>query len=178
LQTRCKSWNGEPRCSSGCMSLLSSGSVKWCKLLTYIFADQIMQHWAYLVPDSLLEAASNILSDIGLPLTPAPKLLVESEGDFYAKARLHRITRSQLHQCPPSNTFNYSLFPSPLFPIQNWRLHAYTTSTIPGHSEAQRYPLPNPTCRVCLHYPHYASLPPTLRHSIRPRIESHRVQFI
>jgi hypothetical protein len=67
--------------------------VKLCKLLAYITADEL-QHWAYLIPDDVLETASNILSDIGLPLTPAPELLVESKGDFYAKARLHRITHS------------------------------------------------------------------------------------
>jgi hypothetical protein len=75
------------------MCQLSSGSVKLCKLLAYIIAGQL-QHWVYLVPDDVLETASNILSDIGLPLTPAPKLLVESKGDFDAKAHLHRITRS------------------------------------------------------------------------------------
>ena len=44
------------------------------------------------MPDKQLDQASVILSSMGLPLSPASKLLLMTEGDFQAKAIFHRIT--------------------------------------------------------------------------------------
>jgi hypothetical protein len=54
------------------------------------------QHFSYIVPDDKLEAASNMLADMGLPRSSPPELLLNTGGDFYAKGRLHRLTRSEM----------------------------------------------------------------------------------
>ncbi|OBZ66449.1 hypothetical protein A0H81_13669 [Grifola frondosa] len=59
----------------------------------------IIKNFTYLVPDDDLEGASDILARIGLPLSPPPRFLVRAEGDFQAKGRFHRITRSTVPFC-------------------------------------------------------------------------------
>ncbi|THH16508.1 hypothetical protein EW146_g4140 [Bondarzewia mesenterica] len=54
----------------------------------------ILTHYHYLVPDDELQGASEILSGMGLPLSPPAPILVKSSGDFFSKGHLHRLTRS------------------------------------------------------------------------------------
>jgi len=55
----------------------------------------IAMHFSYIIPDNDLDAASSILANTGLPRSPPPDLLLKTSGDFYAKGRLHRLTRSE-----------------------------------------------------------------------------------
>jgi hypothetical protein len=66
-----------------------------------------LQDYFYLVADDKLEAASDILSVLGLPFWPPSGLLVKTEGDFSVKGLYHRITRSIL----PSSISSICLFP-------------------------------------------------------------------
>ncbi|KAI0648911.1 hypothetical protein C8Q79DRAFT_887884, partial [Trametes meyenii] len=54
----------------------------------------IIKDYHYLVADEHLELAEKIVAhDVGLPLSLPPSLLLNTGGDFYAKARLYRLTR-------------------------------------------------------------------------------------
>lgn len=55
---------------------------------------QYIQDYSYVVSDERLEDASAILSAMGLPIAAPSRLLLRTEGDFQAKGRFHRITRS------------------------------------------------------------------------------------
>jgi hypothetical protein len=65
------------------------------------------QDYSYVVPDEQLDHASDILSSMGLPLSPPSRLLLRTEGDFQAKARFHRITR----WTSPSSVQHLALYP-------------------------------------------------------------------
>ncbi|KAF8549497.1 hypothetical protein OG21DRAFT_1478836 [Imleria badia] len=54
----------------------------------------IVKDYSYIVPDSDLAAASDILKDVGLPVSPPSRLLTRVEGDIHTKGRFHRLTRS------------------------------------------------------------------------------------
>lgn len=54
------------------------------------------QDFHYLVPDEQVELASKLLcEDQGLPLSLPPPLLVLDGGDFYVKARMHRVSHDK-----------------------------------------------------------------------------------
>ncbi|KAJ7222315.1 hypothetical protein GGX14DRAFT_176097 [Mycena pura] len=53
-----------------------------------------IKNYCYLVPDALVPHASQVLTDLGLPLSPATKFELTVSGDFAARAYSHRITRS------------------------------------------------------------------------------------
>jgi len=65
--------------------------------LDFPTAHLVVSPWldfSYLLRDDDLEGASNILSEIGLPITLPTELYLSIEGDFRAKGHFHRITRS------------------------------------------------------------------------------------
>ncbi|KZP34350.1 hypothetical protein FIBSPDRAFT_942488 [Athelia psychrophila] len=55
----------------------------------------ILMHHSYLIEDEKLDRASKLLSDLGLPISAPHDVLLKTNGDFYAKARLHRLTHSE-----------------------------------------------------------------------------------
>jgi len=71
------------------------------------------QKFSYIVPDSSLALASSTLSQILLPLSSADPFLVSTDGDFYAKATLHRLTRAT----DPGSVRYIALYPSSFAPF-------------------------------------------------------------
>jgi hypothetical protein len=55
----------------------------------------ILMHHSYLIEDEKLDRASKLLAGLGLPISAPHDLLLKTDGDFHAKARLHRLTHSQ-----------------------------------------------------------------------------------
>ncbi|KAJ2928188.1 hypothetical protein H1R20_g8904, partial [Candolleomyces eurysporus] len=69
--------------------------IEWRALLYRRMSVPIfVKDFSYVVPDEDLATASDILSSIGLPLSPPSKLLTRVEGDIHTKATYHRLTRS------------------------------------------------------------------------------------
>ncbi|KAF9530516.1 hypothetical protein CPB83DRAFT_850459 [Crepidotus variabilis] len=104
----------------------------------------VVRDYSYLVSDDILDKATEILLDMGLPPTNTSKVLLRAEGDFQTKAHKYRITRAT----------------SPGF-IQNLALYPISFSTL-SWSEVEKQPLYNsPRCAsILVPTPHalYASL--------------------
>ncbi|KAF8328987.1 hypothetical protein F5887DRAFT_1006143 [Amanita rubescens] len=92
----------------------------------------IIKNYSYLVPDEQLDKASALLSSMGLPLSPHSTLLLMTDGDFHAKARLHRITIWTL----PSSVQHLALYPQSFSTLDDSELeemppsHLSTTSSL------------------------------------------------
>ncbi|KAJ7180718.1 hypothetical protein C8R46DRAFT_985746 [Mycena filopes] len=54
----------------------------------------IIKNYSYLVPDALVAQASQVLSDLGLPLSPPTQFETSVYGDFAVRGHSHRITQS------------------------------------------------------------------------------------
>ncbi|THH15917.1 hypothetical protein EW146_g4641 [Bondarzewia mesenterica] len=111
--------------------------IEWGTLLfRRIGVPVMLTHYHYLIPDDELEVASDIASGMGLPLSPPAPILVKSSGDFFTKARLHRLTRST-----PLGLVQYLI----LLPIS---FASYTSSELDLLPRITS--LPSPTSRTLL----------------------------
>ncbi|PFH47180.1 hypothetical protein AMATHDRAFT_7022 [Amanita thiersii Skay4041] len=93
----------------------------------------ILRDFSYLVPDEDVEAASKLLLDLGLPVTPPSTFTLQTEGDFQAKGHFYRIT----HATTPAIIQHMVIYPLSFSTI----LLSETQETFPYH-------LINPLCHT------------------------------
>lgn len=68
-------------------------SIKVCARLQFTHRPESVQDYSYLVPDALVAQASQVLTDLGLPLSPPTELDTAVYGDFATCGHFHRLTR-------------------------------------------------------------------------------------
>ncbi|KAI4525033.1 hypothetical protein K525DRAFT_252679 [Schizophyllum commune Loenen D] len=69
--------------------------ILWGALLDWrMSVPRIQKHFTFLVPDDKLDTLSAELTQMGLPLTTLPNHLINNEGDFLRRSRLHRVTQA------------------------------------------------------------------------------------
>ncbi|KAI0636215.1 hypothetical protein C8Q77DRAFT_1052473 [Trametes polyzona] len=96
-----------------------------------------IKDYHYLVPDEEIEHASTIVQDDqGLPPSIPPSLLLRTGGDFYAKARMFRVTRST----SLASAQHLVLYPA--------SLASFTPSEL--EPQARLTSLSNPLCKTVL----------------------------
>ncbi|KAH9940638.1 hypothetical protein B0H21DRAFT_754562 [Amylocystis lapponica] len=119
--------------------------VEWRSLLyRRMGVPVLLKNFHLVLPDGDLDAASHILSDLGLPLSPHTKLLTLSEGDFHAKGVHHRLTRFT----SPASAQHLVLYPASFASLVLSALHAPRGCIIsPSILE-----VPDPRCKA-LHVP-------------------------
>jgi len=134
--------------------------IEWGPLLYLrMHVPVIVKDYFYLVPDDKLEAASDILSNLGLPFWPPSRLLMQTEGDFSTKGLYHRITRSTL----PSSISSINLFPfsfSTLLPSEIETKpphHVRPSSRIPTILVPRRSAVYASLIRMMTKYPQYCA---------------------
>ena len=122
-----------------------------------------------------MEAASDILTDLGLPLQPTSTFRTRCDGDFHAKGRFHRIT----HSTRESSVQHFVLYPLS-FSSLAW---SEVTKQAPYHIRPSvRCPnifVPRPSAiyasliRIMLNYPRYCSTRTNLESDLSELIGYH-----
>ncbi|TFK70019.1 hypothetical protein BDN72DRAFT_878088 [Pluteus cervinus] len=70
--------------------------IEWLALVYHRMGVPVLvTNFSYLVDDHDLNRASEILSGLGLPLSPPSRLLLRTRGDLHSKGRFYRVTRSE-----------------------------------------------------------------------------------
>ncbi|KAH9946611.1 hypothetical protein B0H21DRAFT_399582 [Amylocystis lapponica] len=134
--------------------------VEWRSLLyRRMGVPVLLKNFHVVLPDGDLDAASHILADLGLSLSPHTKLLSLSEGDFHTKGAHHRLTRFT----SPASAQHLILYPASFASLVLSALHAprgciFSLSILD---------VPDPRCKA-LHVPSpptvYAALFRTMHH--------------
>ncbi|KAF8802085.1 hypothetical protein BYT27DRAFT_7113209 [Phlegmacium glaucopus] len=135
----------------------------------------LVKDFSYIVPDGDVEAASDILTKLGLPLSPTSTFRTRCDGDFHAKGRFHRITRSTLE----SSVQHFVLYPLS-FSSLDW---SEVTQQPPYHirpsAQCQNIFVPRPSAvyasliRIMLSYPRYCSTRANLESDLSELIGYH-----
>ncbi len=117
-----------------------------------------LQNFQYLVPDDQLARASTILEENeGLPLSIPPRLLLRTGGDFYAKAKMHRVSQ----YASVAQAQHLMLYPASLASYADAELELKPRLTALAHPSCEKVFVPSPPAvyssllRMMRSYPRY-----------------------
>ncbi|KAF8964812.1 hypothetical protein BDZ97DRAFT_1814611 [Flammula alnicola] len=119
----------------------------------------LVKNFSYVVPDDDLEGASDILSSLGLPLTPPSTFLLRYEGDFRSTGRFHRVTP----ETEPFMVQHLVLYPLSFSSLAQSELTEETPFHLTSSYRCSKILVPRPSAvyasliRMMLNYPRQCS---------------------
>ncbi|KAF5339860.1 hypothetical protein D9611_009189 [Ephemerocybe angulata] len=132
----------------------------------------MIKDFAYVVPDDDISRASDILSSIGLPLTPHSDFWTFVKGDFHTKAIHHRLTRST----SLAEVQHLRLYPTSFVQLNPEELYTAPSECLPSGREVL---VPRPSAvyawilRTMLKYPKWGSDRTTLNSDLQELHDYH-----